>query len=214
MLTNIRIATLATLTFLGGTALRANNVTFFLDGSDAQDYTFTSSGKTYTEPVGPYSGYLIDNGVKTTGEFFCISFTKTASWNTQYTGRIVDPSTPQQVEAAYLDSQLVVYGGVNASLNQYKGPISMAIWQIMDPTVGDVPVDPAAQSWITDAQNKYAQGLITASMFSSTQIFIPDKCNIQSFMMMSKPDCPAPEPTPLVLMASGALLFGIARRKR
>jgi hypothetical protein len=212
---NSRIATLAAMALLGGSALQADNLTFELPSNPGQNYTFTPVGSTkqVTEYVGPYSAYIDQNGVTTWGEYFCISFTKTSYENTAYTGKVVDPSTQQEVEAAYLDSELVNDGGVNAPLAD-KGAISMAIWQIMDP--GQVPLDPAAQPYVTGAETEFSDGKINASMFTDSKIFIPNDNCAQSFMLLAGEThpCATPEPGPALLVLSGAVLFGIARRKR
>jgi len=212
-LSTVRIAALAALVLFCGTSVRASNLTFGIGSDPHQNYTFTpvGSSQSVTLDVGPYSAYIEENGVKTWGEYFCISYTKTANWNTVYSGQVIDPSTQQQVEAAYLDSQLATMGGVNATLAA-KGAISMAIWQIMGPG-GAIPIDPAAQTYVQQAQNLFSQGAITAAMFTSTDIFVPNQCNVQSFMLMTT-GAPTPEPGPIVLVLTGAVLLGIVRHKR
>jgi hypothetical protein len=200
-------------------SLQASSLTIFHLGDDPnQVYSFQPIGShsSVTLNVGPYSGSLEQNGTTVDGYFFCISYTKTANWDTSYTGSVVDPSTPKELEAAFLDSQLLSLGGASASLGNYLGPISMAIWQIMNP--GSVPLDPAAQPFVSLAQNAYTSGQLNADMFSNTSIFVPNNPNIQSFMLLTGGglhSSPAvPEPGPLVMMGCGMLLIGIVRRRR
>jgi hypothetical protein len=74
---------------------------------------------------------------------------QSSNWNTQYPGEIyhVQDDIPgktreQVVEAAYLSDRLYQLGGMNADLNLYKGPISFAIWEIMDPAPGTCRATP------------------------------------------------------------------------
>src|SRR5258707_737558 len=128
--------------------LRAGTILFTLLGDPNQNYTFTRtdspSGAQVTDPVGPYWGYLGSQTPQDLYGFMCIDYLKTANWNTTYSGFVYNvadlvpgKTVAQIVEAAYLTTKLMSLGGSQASTNTYQGPISFAIWQIMDPTAGD-----------------------------------------------------------------------------
>jgi hypothetical protein len=217
-----RLGILVTLVLAGSRMLPADTILFGLLGDPNQNYTFTRtdtpvSGSEYsgwqvTVPSGPYPGWLGADTQADENYFFCVSFTLTATFGGQYSGTLTTPSTQQQVEAAYLDSLLYTEGGFNTPLGD-KGPISMAIWQIMDPTPGDVPRDPAAQPLVNLAVDEYNAGNITPAMFSRTEIFVPANPSIQTFMMEAP--AAAAEPGTVVLFACGLtlLLLGVKKRK-
>lgn len=205
----------------------AGTITFGLDGDPGQNYTFVPigapNGVTDTEPAGPYPGWLGQNIPADAGYFFCISFLKTATFGASYDGTITTPSTLEELEAAFLGADLVSLGGQNAPLAE-KGAISMAIWQITDPTPGDVPRDPAAQPYVTAAQNAYATGNLSAADFPNTTIFVPDNTGIQTFMLAAAESLPGksisgnelsatPEPTGIVLIVTGLCLICLSRIK-
>jgi hypothetical protein len=205
----------------------ASTISFGLGGDPNQYYTFTPigapAGVTATEPVGPYQGWLGQNTAADSNLLFCIAFLKTANWGGTYSGTIAAPSTPQQLQAAYLGAELVSLGGRQASLAE-KGAISMAIWQITDPTSGHVPRDPAAQSYVSDALHAYNSGMLSATDFPNSLILVPDDRSIQEFLVAgaSNPDFSAlqsemygvPEPGTIVLLLGGAGLIGINRLRR
>ena len=215
----------AAILFAAGTSLHAGSITFGLLNDPGQNYTFqTSSGQNVTDPVGPYPGFLGANVAGDLYGFFCIDYVKTANWGGTYSGTVyhIGDAIPgktlqQQLEAGYLSDALYQLGGSSASTNLYQGPISFAIWQIMDTTPGDVPVDPAAQPWILQAQNMYNSGALHSANFSQTLIFVPDNPAVQDFMTLSPdplPPASAPEPVSLALAASGALLIGLSQLRR
>ena len=221
------IPTLAVTLLTASTFLHAAgipNVTFDLLSDPGQNYTFNrtdSQGQSVTDPVGPYPGYL---GADVPGDlygFFCIDYLLTATWGGSYSGTVYNigdaipgKSLEQQLEGGYLSSQLYQLGGGSANTALYQGPISFAIWQIMDPATGHVPVDPAAQSWVLQAQNMYADGQLSAANYSNTLIFVPDNSSIQDFMTLSPATTPEPQTT--TLSAAGALLIlvGSLRRRK
>ncbi len=208
-----------------GAPLYAGSITFGLLNDPHQNYTFQTPGGQYvTDPVGPYPGFL---GANVSGDlfgFFCIDYVKGANWGGTYSGTLYNigdaipgKSLQQQLEAGYLSDALYQLGGSSASTSLYQGPISFAIWQIMDTTPGDVPVDPAAQPWILQAQNAYNSGTLHAANFSQTLIFVPDNPSIQDFMTLSPDPIPpssAPEPASIALAAMGATLIGLSQIRR
>jgi hypothetical protein len=201
--------------------LQANTILFGLLGDPGHNYTFTRSdspGGQVSDPVAPYPGWLGANVAGDQYGFFCIDYLKGANWNASYSGTLyhVQDAVPgktqeQLVEAAYLSSELNEMGGLNASTTLYQGPISFAVWQIMDPTPGDVPVDPAAQAWVQQAQRLYQLGQITAALYPNTLIFVPDNTSIQDFMTVT---AGVPEPGTVVLFLIGLGLIGVGRLKR
>jgi hypothetical protein len=207
--------------------LSADTIQFGLAGDPGQNYTFTpigaAAGVTDTEPVGPYPGWLGQDITADDSFFFCITFLKTANWGASYSGTTIAPSTAQQLEAAYLGAELVSLGDQNATLAE-KGAISLAIWQITDPTPGDVPRDPAAQSYVTAAGDAYSSGAITAADFPNTLIFVPSDPAIQSFMIASpgsatfttlfEESSGVPEPGTVFLILTGGGLIGLSRARR
>ncbi len=164
----------------------ASTITFGLGGDPNQYYTFTPDGApagvTDTEPVGPYPGWLGENTAADSNLLFCIAFLKTANWGGTYSATVIAPSTAQQLQAAYLAAELVSLGGQHATLAE-KGAISMAIWQITDPTPGDVPRDPAAQSYVNQALHAYSSGMLSAADFPDSAILVPTDPAIQEFLI-------------------------------
>src|SRR3954463_11580746 len=173
-------------------ALQAGAILFTLLGDPNHNFSFartdSPSGATVTEPAGPYSGYLGPQTPEDLYGFMCIDYLKTANWNTTYSGFVYGvadlvpgKTVAQVVEAAYLTTELMMLGGSNAGANTYQGPISFAIWQIMDPTAGDVPRADAAQPYVQEAQSAFLSGSISVENFPNVRIFVPDDASVQSF---------------------------------
>lgn len=202
--------------------LGATTILFGLLGDPGHSYTFNRTdspvGQAVSDPVAPYPGYLGTNTPGNQYGFFCIDYLKGANWNTTYTGQeynitsdIPGKTMEQKVEAAYLSDKLYRLGGLAASTTLYQGPISFAIWQIMDPTPGHVPRDPAAQAYVLEAQHMYQTGQISAVYFPNTIFFVPDNGTIQDFMSLSPG---VPEPGPIALVLGGLALIGAGRFRR
>jgi hypothetical protein len=209
--------------FLGaGTSLHAATILFGLLNDPIQNYTFSRTdspaGQSISDPVGPYPAFL---GADIPADLYgviCLTYLNTANWDTTYTGTlyhigdtIAGETQAQELEAAYLSDELYQLGGSSASLSLYQGPISFAIWQIMDPKAGDVPRDAAAQPWVTQAQNLYNAGSLKSSMYANTLVFVPDNPAIQAYMTVSGA---TPEPQTISLAAGGALLILIGKFRR
>ena len=188
---------------VAGSPTYANTTSFGLLGDPNQNYTFaradTPVGSYISDPVGPYPGWLGSNTPANLYGFFCIDYLKVATWNTSYSGAaygvadvIPRKTEAQLVEAAYLSDKLYHLGGSSADTFLYQGPISFAIWQIMDPIAGHVPIDPAAQPYILEAQQAYNSHSVTAANYPNTRIFVPNNTSIQDFMTLS-PGVPEPE---------------------
>ena len=199
-----------------------NTITFGLLSDPSQNYSFARSdspvGGMISDPVAPYPGWL---GSKAPGNlylFFCIDYLKAANWNTSYQGAdygvqdlVPGKTEAQLVEAAYLSDKLYQAGGSAASTALYQGPISFAIWQIMDPVPGHVPIDPAAQPYILEAQLAYTSHTVTAANFPNTRIFVPNNTSIQDFMTVT---AAVPEANTMALFGGGLLLVFIGRLRR
>ena len=204
--------------------LLGSTISFSLLGDPGQNYSFARSdspvGAIIADPVAPYPGWLGSNAPGNLYGFFCVDYLKGANWNTTYLGNdygvqdsIPGKSEEQLVEAAYLSDKLYRLGGSSANTNLYQGPISFAVWQIMDPTPGHVPVDPAAQPFILEAQQAYASHMVTAANYPNTRIFVPYDTSIQDFMTVTGA---VPEPGTVSLFVGGLALvvMGKARLAR
>lgn len=208
---------------IGQAQLSASTIIMGLLGDPGHSHSFartgTPVGQIITEPVGQYPGCIGFNTEGNRYSLFCIDSLKTANWNTAYTGTLqhVGDDIPgktreQVVEAAYLSDWLYQLGGMDANTDLYQGPISYAIWQIMDPAPGHVQRNPAAQPYIQEAQYMWSTGRISASLYPKTMIFVPHDPAIQDFMTLSAVN--APEPGPVVLVVGGLALIGVGRIRR
>jgi len=207
------------------TRLGATSISFGLLGDPGHSYSFartdSPAGQIVTEPVAPYPGWIGSNTPGDQYGFFCIDYLKTANWNATYTGTLyhVQDDIPgktreQVVEAAYLSDRLYQLGGMAASLNLFQGPISFAIWQIMDPAPGHVQRNAAAQPYVQEAQYMYQTGQITAAYFPNTLILVPDNPSVQDFITLAAASVPEPGTIVLFLAGFGLIGVGLIRRRR
>ena len=195
-------------------------------------YTFTStlemtttgdqvaiSPTTYTEPVSPYPATSTIYKHTFPSQFACEDINNPTNVGTFYSGTFGFAKTTADDEVSWLADQLA---GTNPNRpSPYTGAISMAIWQLEFPSSNDwdggpMPTDPAAQIWITGAENAVANGYQPDSVF-----FTPDNSSAQRFVEISLTSKPgtlkilAPEPGSLVLMGTGLLgLAFMLRRKQ
>lgn len=199
--------------------IRGNTISFTLLGDPNQTFSFARAdspvGQVITEPVGPYPGYLGPASPDNYYGFFCIDYLKTANWNTTYQGSsygvgdvIPNKTLEQLLEAAYLANKLYGLGGSNANTNLYQGPISFAVWQIMDPIPGHVPIDPAAQQYVQEAQHAFAMGQLHVQDFANIKIFVPNNTSSQDFMTVT---AGTPEPGTILLFGGGLLLIALGK---
>jgi hypothetical protein len=183
-------------------------------------YTFTATnGNSYTEPVAPYASTTTIDGETASSSIICLDINNPTDVGEFYSGTFGTAVTTADDEASWLADQL---SGTSSkvSLASYTGPISLAIWQIEFSSSnnydgGIMPIDPAAQIWISEAESAVANGYQPDSAF-----FIPDDSSAQRFVEISETTRPgtldilAPEPGTLGLMGTGLLgLVGILRRK-
>jgi hypothetical protein len=183
-------------------------------------YTFTNqvTGDPVQEWVSPYPATSTINGVTIPSQFGCLDINNATDVGTFYSGTFGYAVTTADDEVSWLADQLA--GTTPSNPSPSTGPISMAIWQIEFPSSNDseggtMPIDPAAQIWITDAAAAVAGGYQPDSVF-----FTPNDSATQRFVEISLTSDPGtlnlltPEPGTLGLMGTGLLgLAGLLRRK-
>lgn len=201
---------------------RAGLITITLDSNypaDYHSYTYTSNvtGKTYTEPTGPYPAILTGGiyGSGTPGYVVCFDMNVDTYVGQPYSGSLVTPSGTVQLEVAYLMAQLSQLGAYFAPVATVSGPISTAIWQLENSSsaspINPFPADPAAQPWISAAQTAVANHTWTAAMAAQYPFWSPDVGVVsQRFGIVQV----APEPGSLALVGASLIGLGFLLRKR
>jgi hypothetical protein len=194
--------------------------------SDYNSYTYyDSDGNEHTLPTGPYPSTLSDGSYGSGVEVFvmCYDINIDAYVGDTYAGIMVLPTTPAEIEAAYLQNELANDGGFYADVNTISGPISMAVWQLMDPS-SQVPtpfaLDPAAAFYVSQAEDAYLSGTWTQADAANYAFWEPTPITMTQrfgFVYGQAPqpgDITNPEPGSLVLMAAGFAVVLVLRRKR
>lgn len=194
--------------------------------SDYHSYTYYDVlDNGHTLPNGPYpatlSGGSYGSGV---GVFvMCYDINIDAYVKATYAGIMVLPTTEAEIEAAYLQKELADKGGFGADVDTISGPISMAVWQLMDPS-SQVPtpfaLDPAAAFYVSQAEDAYSGGTWTQADAAKYAFWMPTPITTTQrfgFVFGQVPqssDITNPEPGSLVLMAAGFAVVLALRRKR
>jgi hypothetical protein len=196
--------------------------------SDYHSYTYyDSDGNEHTLPTGPYPATLSDGSYGASGVLvyvMCYDINIDAYVGATYAGIMVLPTTPDEIEAAYLQSELANDGGFSADVNTISGTISMAVWQLMDPSSQNpapFALDPAAAVYVSQAEDAYDSGTWTQANAASYAFWEPTPITTtQRFgFVYGQPPDPSdittlPEPGSLVLMAAGFAVVLALRRKR
>ena len=194
------------------------NLTMADSMSDYHSYTYYDVGIAYTEPTGPYpatlSGGSYGSGV---GVFvMCYDINIDAYVGATYAGIMVLPTTEAEIEAAYLQKELADDGGFYGAPLSESGPISMAVWQLMDPSSQNpapFPLDPLAAAYVSQAENAYLSGDWTQADAANYAFWEPTPIGTTQrfgFVFGQAPlssDITTPEPASLVLLLLGGVLM-------
>lgn len=212
---------------LTGTArVCATAVSITLDPNFPGDYllyTYTDAlGNSYTDPVGPYPATLVGGSYVANQTYFvwCLDINVDTSAGVSYPGSVITPTTPVEIEMAYLEDQAFQLGGYGAAVATI-GPYGMAIWQLMNPSSinpGPFPLDPAAQSLVTQAQTIYSNGTWTQADAAQYAIWVPDNLSSsQRFGLIAANgttgNVPEPASFTFTLMGAGLLIVYAALRR-
>ena len=194
------------------------NLTMADSMDDYHSYTYYDVGIAYTEPTGPYpatlSGGSYGSGV---GVFvMCYDINIDAYVGATYAGIMVLPTTEAEIEAAYLQKELADNGGFYGAPLSESGPISMAVWQLMDPSSQNpapFPLDPLAAAYVSQAENAYLSGDWTQADAANYAFWEPTPIGTTQrfgFVFGQAPlssDITTPEPASLVLLLLGGVLM-------
>lgn len=189
-------------------------------------YTYTdSSNNTHTLPTGPYPSTL-SGGLYVAGDTYyvwCYDFNVDTYVGVQYSGYLAAPTTPEEVESAYLEDQVIqLFGYPSPPASQDTiyaadtGPYAMAIWQLMNPSsYNPAPFaeDPAAQALITQAQTAFQNGTWTLADADNYTIWIPDDLSSSQRFGLIAINGDVPEPASYLLIGAGLAVLVAIRRK-
>ena len=206
----------------------AGPVTIVLDPNfGAPDYAFYTYTDIYGDtrsglPVGPYIATLNGGGYNDVSVLvFCYDLKADTNVGTPYTGSVdpiedlTPPTSTEVLESTFLINELMEDGGINATLAT-RGAISMAIWEIMNPTSTSAstpfPTDPAAIPYEDQAAAVAASGAWTTQDADLYPTWEPDEiASIQRFGIVPPP--PTPEPPTVTLTSLGVLALALAKRR-
>lgn len=176
-------------------------------------------GDPNTLPTGPYPSTLSDGSYLSGVEVFvmCYDINMDAYVGATYAGIMELPTTPAEIEVAYLQKELAADGGFNADVQTISGPISMAVWQLMDPSSqfpAPFPLDPAAAFYVSQAEGAYLNGNWTQADAASYAFWAPVPITTTQrfgFVFGQAPQpsdiTTLPEPGSLVLFLLGGVLI-------
>ena len=151
---------------------------------------------------------------------YCLDLHIDTPVETTFDGYLTHPTTPAEDEAAFLAAYSLTLGtpdGNSTSVQNYDGPISMAIWQLMgtlSQNGSSTPPDPAAQQFIELATTAYNNGQISSSFLSGVNIWNPGTPGSPSTAEQRFIVATTPEPTTLVFLGSGLLLIALSQIRR
>ena len=208
------LATVGTLAFLlFCPAVRANTT---LDVTNVFNWSYIDSNGDNVVP-GPYLATI--GGVPNL-LVYCFDLHISTPVGTAFDGYLTHPSTPTEDEAAFLAAYSLTLGtpdGNSTIVQNYDGPISMAIWQLMGTLTQDgistLP-DPAAQHFIDIATTAYTNGQISSSFLRSVNIWNPGTSGSGSTAEQRFIVATTPEPTTLAFLGSGLLLIALSQIRR
>jgi hypothetical protein len=151
---------------------------------------------------------------------YCLDLHVSTPISTTFDGYLTHPNTPAEDEAAFLAAYSLNLGAPSGNLTivqNYEGPISMAIWQLMgtlNQNGDSTPPDPAAQYFINIATAAYNSGQISNSFLSSVNIWNPGTPGSGSTAEQRFIVATTPEPTTLVFLGSGLVLIALSQIRR
>ncbi len=196
-----------------------------LDGNYPTDYSFYSYTATDGEvesdvPVGPYIAYLNGGSYDNTPVYtFCYDLGAPTPVGTAYPGTLETFTDPSDLEATFLVNELNGLGMWNAPAAA-RDLISLAIWQIMNPSstnrLNPFPEDPAAQAYVNQAVTAVTNGWWTAADSAAYPTWVPEDPSLQRFAVVIPGVTPLamPEPGSLILIGLGFVALGLVGRKR
>jgi hypothetical protein len=227
---SVKIA-LGTICLALSTVAHADVVTLTLDADWSKYNFYNYDGERESNiPIGPYRATVDGGGYTNTPVLvFCYDFNSPTNIGTAYPGSVVPvvpinptdktyPTYLATMEATYLVNRMELLGGLKADLAT-RGAISMAIWELMNPSSTlstPIPPDPAADPYLAEAQKAVASHRWTPDNAAHYPTWVPEAEYIQRFggiVLESNPDpVGMPEPSSLVPLGFGMLgLFVFGR---